>query len=161
MIKQQRTKEFDVAQVALKYLAGRDRTSAQIAQYLGRKGASAGHIQSALRRLSKLGYINDRAYALRWAESRLARKPVGRERLKADLLSRGLADDIVEYALGKMYHLQREADLAGQVVRARSGGGEDQKTAGRIARFLKQRGFDEETIQTVMQARGDQEQNTS
>ena len=62
--------------LAVRYLARRDRTIAQVEQFLRSKGASPAQARQTVGRLSDLRYLNDRAYAGRWVESRLARRAV-------------------------------------------------------------------------------------
>lgn len=140
--------------LAVRYLARRDRTIAQVTQYLQIKGAGQAERQAAIRRLVQLGYLNDDAFADRWAEARLSRKPVGRARLRAELQVQGLADRIVERTLETIYRSKSEQALAEQVVRyeraVRRG-----VTIGRLMRLLQQRGFDDETIRTVLKLETD------
>ncbi|MER3422183.1 MAG: hypothetical protein C4293_02065, partial [Nitrospiraceae bacterium] len=77
-------------QAALRHLARRDRTEAQMKAYLTRMGASPTRITSVIRGLQARGYLNDQAYALRWARSRIERRPMGRDRLEAELIGQGL-----------------------------------------------------------------------
>src|SRR5512147_691703 len=80
------TKSDQWMALAIRYLARWDRTAAQVEQFLLRKGAAPAQIQQTIGRLSDLRYLNDGAYAERWIETRLARRPMGRERLEAELL---------------------------------------------------------------------------
>lgn len=137
-----------VEQAALRYLAQRDRTSAQVAWYLDRRGASRAQVRSVLRRLAKAGYLNDRAFALRWAETRLTRRPMGREALKAELLRQGLAESLVAETLDRLYGHDRERELAKQAIQRVSRRAGDSPS--RAARLLRQRGFDQETIDDVV-----------
>ncbi|HXF92131.1 MAG TPA: RecX family transcriptional regulator [Nitrospiraceae bacterium] len=137
-----------VEQAALRYLAQRDRTSAQVARHLDRKGASQAQVRSVLRRLTKAGYLNDRAFAARWAEARLARRPMGREALKAELLRQGLSEGLVVRTLDTFYQRGRERELAEQVIRQAAR--RTPVSSSRAARLLRQRGFDEETIDEVV-----------
>ncbi|MCS6294228.1 MAG: RecX family transcriptional regulator, partial [Nitrospira sp.] len=75
--------------LAVRYLARWDRTVIQVEQFLLSKGASAPQAKQTISRLSDLRYLDDRAYAGRWVESRLARQPMGRERLLAELQAKG------------------------------------------------------------------------
>ncbi len=137
-----------VEQAALRYLAQRDRTSAQVARYLDRRGASRAQVHSVLRRLAKAGYVNDRAFALRWAEARLARRPMGREALKAELVRQGLAEGLVAETLDRLYGHDRERELAMQAIQQVSR--RAAVSPSRAARLLRQRGFDQETIDDVV-----------
>ncbi|MGH7166774.1 MAG: regulatory protein RecX, partial [Nitrospiraceae bacterium] len=67
----------------LRYLARRDRTEAQVVAFLERHGTSPSRIKAWMTELRRRGYVNDKSFALRWAHARLARRPMGRERLEA------------------------------------------------------------------------------
>lgn len=137
----------DYLNLAVRYLARTDRTVAQVERYLRDKGATRPKAAAVVRELERLGYVNDQAYAVRWAETRLARRPMGRERLKAELLQRGFEEPVVERALKKAYRSISEQELACQVLEGRT------SRTGPLqwVRLLRQRGFDDETIQQVTQ----------
>ncbi|MBA2485018.1 MAG: RecX family transcriptional regulator, partial [Nitrospira sp.] len=84
-------------------------------------------------------------YATRWAEARLSRRPMGRERLKAELLLRGFEESVTERALRKAYHSVSEQELACQALEGRV----NRTRPLQWVRFLRQRGFDDDTIQQV------------
>jgi SOS response regulatory protein OraA/RecX len=75
--------------------------------------------------------------------------PMGRARLKEELLATGCPEHIVRATLRATYHKVNEQDLAMQVV-TMAGRTTSAQTLGRVARLLSQRGFDEDTIETVM-----------
>lgn len=136
-------------QAALRYLARRDRTEAQMRIHLTRLGQSSAQIGSVIKRLVERGYLNDERYALRWASERLAHRPMGRERLEAELIGQGLERDLVERTLDQIYGERSERDLALALLRrkqdvrnpaSRSGG----------ATLLRRYGFAEETIEAVL-----------
>ena len=136
-------------QLAVRALARSDRTTAQIERLLAAKGASPSQIRAAIRRLTTLRYLDDVAFAGRWAERRLARMPMGRARLQEELLATGCPEHIVQATLRASYRKVSERDLARQVV-TMAGRATSVKTFGRVARLLSQRGFDEDTIETVL-----------
>ncbi len=136
-------------QLAVRALARSDRTTAQIEKMLAAKGASPSQVRTAIQRLTSLGYLDDVAFASRWADRRLARMPMGRARLQEELLATGCPGHIVHATLGATYRRVSEWDLAMQVVTIASRTTSPQ-TSGRVARLLNQRGFDEDTIETVM-----------
>ncbi len=86
---------------------------------------------------------------MRWADRRLARIPMGRVRLQEELLATGCPEQIVQSTLRAIYRKVSERDLAAQVV-AIAGRNSSAQTPGRLARLLSQRGFDEDTVETVM-----------
>ena len=136
-------------QLAVRALARSDRTTTQIERLLAAKGASPAHIRATVRRLMSLRYLDDVAFAARWADRRLARMPMGRARLQEELLATGCPEHIVHATLRATYRKVSERDLAMQVVMM-AGRTTSAKTLGRVARLLSQRGFDEDTIESVM-----------
>ena len=137
----------DYLTLAIKYLARTDRTAAQVERYVQEKGASRTQGRVIVRELQQRGYLNDQAYATRWAELRLSRHPMGRERLKAELLMRGFEESVTERALRQAYRSISSQELACQALEGRT----TRTRPMQWVRFLRQRGFDDETIQQVTQ----------
>ena len=136
-------------QLAVRALARSDRTTAQIERMLAAKGASPSEVRAAIRRLTSLKYLDDEALATRWADRRLERMPMGRARLQDELLATGCPNHIVQATLRATYRKASEQDLARQVV-STAGRITTEQALGRMARLLSRRGFDEDTIETVM-----------
>jgi regulatory protein len=136
-------------QAALRYLARRDRTEAQMKAYLVRLGASSTSVRSMIKRLVERGYLNDERYALQWATERLARRPMGRERLEAELMGQGLDRDTTARALEQVYGGRSERELALTLLRQRR---EARNPANRLreATLLRRYGFAEESIEAVL-----------
>jgi len=143
--------------LAVRYLARRDRTVAQVEQFLRDKGAFPAQAKQTIGRLSNLRYLNDRAYAERWVEKRLARRPMGRERLKAELQAKGIADTLADGAIHKGLRGVNEEALARRVLKARQRRGR-RLTPVQALRLLRQRGFEEETIDRIIGARIEREE---
>ena len=137
----------DYLTLAIRYLGRTDRTAAQVDRYVQEKGASRTEGRVIVRELERRGYLNDQAYATRWAETRLSRHPMGRERLKAELLMRGFEESVTERALRKAYLSISEQELACQALEGRA----SRTRPMQWVRFLRQRGFDDDTIQQVTQ----------
>ncbi len=132
--------------MAIRYLARAERSASQVEQYVQGKGASRAQGQGVVRELERRGYLDDQAYATRWAESRLLRRPMGRERLKLELLGRGFEDPVAERALHSAYRSISEQELACRALEGRM-----TMRPLQWVRFLRQRGFDDDTIQQVTQ----------
>jgi regulatory protein len=132
-----------IEQAALRYLSRRDRTEAQMRIYLRRLGLSSGKIRVLIKRFLKQGYLNDEAYAVRWATQRVLRLPMGRERLEAELEGQGFDREIVSRTLKLIYEARNECELARRLlsrkVRAKS-----------PVSLLRRYGFSEETIEQVI-----------
>ncbi len=137
----------DFLTMAIRYLARAERSASQVEQYVQGKGASRAQGQGVVRELERRGYLDDQAYATRWAESRLLRRPMGRERLKLELLSRGFEDRVAERALQSAFRSISEQELACRALEGRT----TRMRPLQWVRFLRQRGFDDDTIQQVTQ----------
>ena len=136
-------------QLAVRALARSDRTTAQIERLLAAKGASPSQVRGTILRLTSLRYLDDAVFAGRWADRRLARMPMGRARLQEELLATGCPEQIVLATLRATYRKVSERDLAIQVV-IMAGRITSPQMLSRVVRVLSQRGFDEDTIETVM-----------
>lgn len=137
----------DFLTMAIRYLARAERSASQVEQYVQGKGASRTQGHAVVRELERRGYLDDQAYATRWAEVRLSRRPMGRERLKLELLSRGFEDAVAEQALTSAYRSISEQELACRALEGRT----TSTRPSQWVRFLRQRGFDDDTIQQVTQ----------
>jgi len=134
---------------AVRYLARFDRTAAQVERFLTSKGASAAQVKQVMTRLSAHRYLDDRAYATRWVESTLARRPMGRDRLKRELLARGLGESLADDAIIEGLQGLDEETLARRALRLK---GRDRASVPRqrSASLLRQRGFGEDTIERII-----------
>jgi regulatory protein len=133
----------------VRYLARFDRTAAQVERFLASKGASPAHVKQVMSRLSALRYLDDRAYAIRWLEATLARRPMGRDRLRSELMARGLGETLADDAIVEGLDGMDEETLARRALtlRGRHGG---RLSRQRMVFLLRQRGFGEETIERII-----------
>ena len=120
----------------MRYLARRDRSEAQMAAYLEHRGASPSRVRTLLRQLRTRGYLNDERFAVSWGQARLARRPMGRQRLEAELLGQGLGPALVVRVLSRLYP-QDEREIARRLLKRKPGNGS----------LLRRHGFSEETIE--------------
>jgi len=139
----------DVFRLAVRFLAYRDRTTAQVEQFLTSRGVSSPRAKQAIRRLSELRYLDDAAFARRYAEKRLASRPVGLERLKAELQAKGIDDRLADQVAVEVFRSIDEETLAQRVVRKAERPGR-RLTPVQIGHLLHQRGFTEGTIDHIM-----------
>ncbi len=85
--------------LAMSYLASRDRTRKEILLYLTDKGFDTSDISSVIQRLEELRLIDDRKYAENFVRSRLASKPHSKMSLYHQLLSHQIPEQIIESVL--------------------------------------------------------------
>ncbi len=132
---------------AVRYLAARDRTEAQFRAYLTKVGASPSRTRALINRFRARGYLNDAAFAVQWARSRLARRPMGRAGLEAELLRQGVDRHTTTRTLDLVYGEISERELAGRLVGHAIHHHSDLV---RCAERLRRQGFSEETIEAVL-----------
>ncbi|HEV8577515.1 MAG TPA: regulatory protein RecX [Thermoanaerobaculia bacterium] len=134
---------------AVQLLASRPHFRRELAAKLQQRGYPAEEIDLALARLTEQGYLDDRAAARSFLESRLGRNE-GRSRLRAELLQRGAPEDVAEEVLAE---LTPEDDLPAArdaAERWQRQGGRDPRA---LARHLDRKGFSRRAIVAVLNAR--------
>jgi SOS response regulatory protein OraA/RecX len=119
-----------------------------VAAYLARRGASPSQVRAVLSRLRAWGYLDDEAFALRWAQARVARRPMGRARLEAELLARGFDAETTAKTLRTIYADRTEAQLA-EVLLAKASR-QAPRSSARAAALLRRFGFEEESIESAL-----------
>jgi regulatory protein len=130
--------DADAVEVALRALARRDYSAAELESRLARGGVTEDARRDAVGRLVELRYVVDTRYAARRAEI-LAERGLGDEAIRLELERRGLDREQVEDAVSA---LPPEPERARRVAE-RAGGGV------RAARALARKGFAPETIELV------------
>ncbi|HEU5407105.1 MAG TPA: regulatory protein RecX [Nitrospira sp.] len=131
-------------------MSKRDRTITQVEQFLRSKGASSLQVTQAIHRLSDLRYLNDHAYAQRWVNRRLAVRPMGEERLKAELQAKGISEALAARVTAEALREIDERVLAQRALQ--SAQRHDRRlTSSQMMRLLRQRGFSEETIDRMIE----------
>ena len=138
-------------QIGVRFLARQDRTVAQVERYLESKGASPFQVRQAVRRLSDLSYLDDYAYAQRWVENRLVARPMGQERLKAELQAKGISEALANPAIADVF---RQVQVDEEVLAHRALKGKQRHgrwlTRSQTMHLLRQRGFSQETIDRMI-----------
>ena len=134
-------------QKALQLLATRAHFRRELEAKLAQRGYPVAEIAAALERLTEQKYLDDRATARVFVETRLERTSEGRARLRAELLKRGAPEGAVEAALAE---LTPDDDLPAAREAAESWrrkGGVDPRA---LARHLERKGFSRRAIVAVL-----------
>lgn len=159
-------------ETAVRYLGARPRTRWEVRRRLERAGAEPPVIEAVLERLAGLGYVDDEAFARWWGEQRDRHAPRGRRLVEAELRQRGVARDVIEgFALEhdapeRMAEdeslpgteAERAADALDRHLRGRAMP-DDAKAIQRIGTYLMRRGFDPETVRSVIRAASSADSN--
>ncbi len=83
-------------QRALRRLAVRDHSEAEMRRALARNGFAADVVDETLARLRAEKYLDDQGFATRFARSRVAHQGLGRNRVRQALRARGVSRAIIE-----------------------------------------------------------------
>jgi regulatory protein len=127
--------------IAVNLLSYRPRSMQEIRQRLRKKGYDEAVIEATFERLSNLGYLDDRAFARFWIESRNRGKPRGKTALRYELRQKGVAEDIIAELLDDMVDEQSAAYEAAQARVRRMRGKTVFEFKQKIGAFLQRRGF--------------------
>ena len=135
---------------AVQLLATRAHFRRELDRKLLQRAFPPEEIEAALDRLRSEGYLDDRAAARDFVESRSS-KGEGRTRLRAELLKRGASEEAVEAALSDLPDddLPAAREAAGKWERK---GGSDPRA---LARHLERKGFSRRAIVAVLSQRAD------
>ena len=119
------------------------RSEKEIRERLKRKKFEAETVKAVLGFLRENGFVDDRAFAKAWAESRL-KKPFGLKRISRELLSKGIPGEIIESRLEEIKKGYSEEGIILNLAKERlkkSGGIDPRKAKQRVYGYLIRRGF--------------------
>lgn len=135
---------------ALNILATRSCSEGQLRERLSAKGwAEARLIEDCIKRLKKLGYVNDERFAQGYANYRIGLKPLGRARLARELALRKLSRSSIEEALDAVFDEVPEETLIDRAIARRMrthGRPADRAAAKRLFDHLVRLGFEYDLI---------------
>lgn len=140
-------------EAALRYLTPKARTLREVELKLDEGDYSEGEIMLAVERLIDAGIVDDRKYARDFIESRLASKPVSRFRLREQLRSHFVDDDIIEEALSEVdpdSDMNNAVTVAVKFFRQFEKIEDEDEKRRRVYDRLKTRGFSHDTITEAM-----------
>jgi regulatory protein len=139
---------------AVARLGRRDQTAAELRRALARAGHEEADVEAALRRLRSQGYLDDDAFAQRYARSRMQHQGLGRIRVGHELRRKGLtrtqAETGVRVALADVSEPETIDALARRWWRQHATGRPDDVPERRMKRlwaFLVRRGFPPAAVQ--------------
>ena len=144
---------------ALAYLTDRMRTVREVEDKLDDLQYGEGDILATISRLKELNLLNDEAYAREFVRSRLATKPVSRQKLYLDLRTHRVPEECIEAALNELPR-ETEADNALEVARKfwrQMSALEDNVRRERVLRRLMSRGFSTEASLAAIRSVAEEE----
>ncbi len=166
-----------VREAALALLSHRARTRQELQRKLRGKRFDAARVDACLDRLAERGLLSDEAVAAAFVRDRLRFRPRGRARLTSELRTKGVAAEVAEDTIARVFEDEAVSDaqlaresasgwLARQGDELRAGLGsaaptpERDKARRRLHGYLARRGFRGEALTDAMrhaerEARGD------
>lgn len=125
---------------ALRYLAYRPRSEAELRERLARRGFDGETVAATLARLKEQGLVNDLAFAQFWKENRQSFSPRSQWLVRRELKQKGIAEELI----ARMVADVDDGDSAYQaaMAKARSFSTADYESfRRRLGEYLKRRGF--------------------
>lgn len=133
---------------AVDYLARGYKTVHRMREYLTRREYDPDVIEHVIRKLKDYRYLDDDEYAAMYAEQNASVK--GSRRIKQELIAKGIAPSVAEEHSGQDCEqaLENATRLAEKYMRSRP---TDLKTLAGLQRHLVSRGYDFDTVNSVLQ----------
>ena len=137
--------------LALRFLASRSRSEAEVRQRLASRGVDAQDIEGVLERLRELGYVDDADFAAAVIRARTQRRARGRRLVAEELQAKGVSEDVAESVLNASYgdELAVARPVAERQARRLQGRGFAEFRQ-RLGAFLVRRGFEHATAESLV-----------
>ncbi len=143
---------------SLEYSLIRQRSSYEIRDYLRRKtrttldkkgnkkpGYSSDITDRVYKRLVEKGYIDDQKFANYWVNNRFVKKGVSRRRLVAELIKKGVKQDIIDRTLSETVRSDSE-EIQKIITKKKSHYSDERK----LVSYLARQGFSYDDIKTAL-----------
>lgn len=134
----------------LKYLSFRNRSTKEVYDYLLRKHFVEDSINSALRKLTELKFIDDEEFARAWIESRQKYKGKSKLILKNELRMKGLRDEQINPLLADASEDMETAKIAYRKKERILGKLPRDEFNKKMAAFLARRGYSFDIISKLL-----------
>jgi len=133
---------------AVRFLSYRPRSSSEIRDNLTQKQYPPEAVEAALERLTRLGYVDDLAFARYWVSNRDEFRPKGPLALRQELREKGIPGNLCDQVLAEVDFADAAYRAAQRAIKRLSG--LDQATfRQKVYEFLARRGFRADTIRDV------------
>ena len=138
--------------LALKALSRKERTVAEMGSWLQARGVDAGEVEAVVGYLAEDGTLDDRRFALRYAEDKRELSGWGEERIRLALVQRGVPEDHIAEAL--QAGDEDEVERAVAVLQGRGTRPCDALERNRAFGFLVRRGYSAEVAYAAVRRAG-------
>jgi regulatory protein len=134
---------------ALKLLGLRNHSRDELERKLQKKGYTGETIEPVLEKLIRQGLLDDRTFAMEFIRSRSKRKPAGKLKIRSELRKKGVGDSVIGELLKEYDSTELCRSAAEKKIRMLYGLSETDRKK-KLERFLHNRGFEWQEIQTVI-----------
>jgi regulatory protein len=136
---------------ALRWIARRAHAAKEIERKLRQHEMDETTIETVMRRLAEQKLIDDRLFAIQWAQHRIRQQAKGRHFVRYELMQKGVAKADIEAALGDVDG-EEELEHALQLARKkwRQTKGEPLARKHKTAAYLMRRGFPSEIVKRAV-----------
>jgi regulatory protein len=147
------SREEQARTLCLRLLTARSRTRAQLSGQLAKHGYPDDVSARVLDRLTRVGLVDDAAFAEQWVESRRSNAGKGKHALAVELQTKGVDNDVINTVLERI-DAGAERERAEQLVRDRlrreNLDGDQMRVARRLIAMLARRGYDQNMAYDVV-----------
>jgi len=133
-----------VLKKALFFLKFRPRSEAELRTYLVKKGASEKETEEVVGKLKQIKFVNDEEFIRYWLRRRSEGRPKAAWIIRQELKRLGVAEELIKEVMGDQNSADR--DRAIKIAEKLKG-----KEREKIMAALARRGFDWQTIKTVVE----------
>lgn len=149
-------RKYFVRQSAIKYLANRLHSSNELKIKLLKKKYDPDIVAEIIEELKTKGFINDREFALCYANENIKNKLWGRNKIKAGLIQKSISSQIIDDVLGELFiddedELNNAQQLAAKKLKVLQNRGYDSvKLKQKLISFLLSRGYNYDLIKRIL-----------
>lgn len=147
-------RKYYIKQKAINYIARRMHSIYEIKTKLMQKGYEKRLIEPVLTEMAEKNILDDKAFALQFAEEKIRLKLWGKSKLRAELMKKGIAREIIDEVLFEIFPEGNDIEKAITLAEKKIGGFSfknlpAEKKKLKLFSFLSSRGYDYETIKIV------------
>lgn len=110
-----------------------------------KEGYDASLVEPVLERLTERGYVDDERFARLWVENRSVRKGISQKKLRLELQTKGISQDIIEACLSEGVRNERE-ELEKVILKKAKKYPDEQK----LIQYLLRQGFNYSDVLDVL-----------
>ncbi len=138
----------EAKQTVYRSLKYRPRSEYELRKKLCEKNFSGDIAEQTIGYFKQIGLVDDQQFSLGWTRSKL-NKPVGLRRIRQELKTKGIDEDVINTAIEKSTDLYDEPEAVRKLIEKRKNkyhGLDKQTVRRRMFGYLARRGFQTQTI---------------